>query len=148
MATNIIFTCPICGGHSLMQIQQAVHRTPISLARSADGEWSTAPTDRTQELRGRVLGYRCSQCRYPDVPNHEDADGFYWQTPEQILAAGVLSTPVGDLPAVFTICQADGTTRRITHTPPHPGTLSIAERATILAAHHAPVGSVLLMQGE
>ena len=151
MATKIIFTCPACGGHELMQIQQAVHRIPIDLQRTADGEWEALPVGSTQELKGRTLGYRCARCRYPDVPNHEDSDGFYWQTPEQIATSGALTGFAPQQAAsisAFTICQPDGTTRCITLTPPHPGTLTVPERAAILAAHHAPAGSVLLMEGE
>lgn len=150
MATNIIFTCPACGSHELMSIQQAVHRTPITLMREASGEWSSLPSGSIQELHGSTLGYRCARCRYPDVPNHDTQGGFHWQTLDHVAAAGVLSTPENEpLPARdATICQPDGTTRSITLTPPHPGSLTIPERAAILAAHHAPAGSVLLVAGE
>lgn len=150
MTTNIIFTCPACGSHELMSIQQAVHRTPITLMRTAGGEWSGIPSGSIQELRGSTLGYRCASCRYPDIPNHDTNGGFHWQTLDHVAAAGVLSTP-GDAPLpsiTATICQPDGTTRRITLTPPHPGTLTVPERSAILAAHHAPAGSVLLVEGE
>ena len=133
-----------------MRIQQAVHRTPITIMRADNGEWSSLPGGSIQELHGSTLGYRCANCRYPDVPNHDTNDGFHWQTLDHVAAAGVLSTP-GDAPLparTATICQPDGTTRRITITPPHPGTLTIHERAAILAAHHAPAGSVLLAEGE
>lgn len=151
MTTNIIFTCPACGSHELMSIQQAVHRTPITLMRTAGGEWSGIPSGSIQELHGCTLGYRCASCRYPDVPNHEDADGFYWQTLDAVSAAGVLSK-LDDSSALlhgrFTICQPDGTTLRITHAAPHAGALSIAERAAIQKAHDAPAGSVLLSDSE
>lgn len=150
MTTNITFTCPVCGSHELMSIQQVVHRTPITLVRTAGGEWSAIPSGSIQELRGSTLGYRCASCRYPDIPNHDTNGGFHWQTLDHVAAAGVLSTP-GDAPLPnisATICQPDGITRRITLTPPHVGTLTIHERAAILAAHHAPAGSVLLMEGE
>ena len=133
-----------------MRIQQAVHRTPITIMRADNGEWSSLPGGSIQELHGSTLGYRCANCRYPDVPNHDTNDGFHWQTLDHVAAAGVLSTP-GDapLPAISaTICQPDGTTRSITLTPPHPGILTVPERAAILAAHHAPAGSVLLVDGE
>ncbi len=151
MVTKIIFTCPVCGSHDLMQIQQAVHRVCIDLTRGKDGGWLPAAMGEVQELKGRTLGFRCAQCRYPDVPNHEDADGFYWQTLNQVAAAGVLqdsaasSAPV-DMTCI--ICQPDGKTRRITQTLPHCGTLSVTERQTILDAHGAPAGSVLLVEGE
>ena len=148
MNTRIIFTCPACGSHELMRIQQAVHRTPITIMRADNGEWSSLPVGSIQELHGSTLGYRCAHCRYPDVPNHDTNDGFHWQTLDHVAAAGVLSSP-GDVsqPTISaTICQPDGTTRRITITPPHPGTLTVSERAAILAAHQAPAGSVLLAE--
>ncbi len=151
MSTNIIFTCPACAGHELMQIQQAVHRIPVSLLLSENGDYVANPIGRVQELKGRILGYRCAHCRYPDGPNHEDADGFYWQSIGDITAAGALTSPDSPciLPPVSSIiCQPDGSTRRISHSPSHPGPLSVAERAAILSAHHAPTGSVLLMHGE
>ncbi len=92
MPTNIIFTCPVCAGHELQQIQQAVHRIPITLHRSKNGEYTATTIGSVQELKGRILGYRCAHCRYPDVPNHEDADGFYWQSIDDITAAGALTT--------------------------------------------------------
>jgi hypothetical protein len=133
-----------------MRIQQAVHRTPITIMRADNGEWSSLPGGSIQELHGSTLGYRCANCRYPDVPNHDTNDGFHWQTLDHVAAAGVLSSPedVSQPTITATICQPDGTTRRITLTPPHPGTLTIHERAVILAAHHAPAGSVLLAEGE
>ena len=151
MATSIIFACPACGNHELMRIEQAVLRTPVALSSGTDTPWVALPSGPVQELKGRTLGYRCARCRYPDVPNHEDADGFYWQSLEQVAAAGVLSLPEseGAQPArVFMICQPDGITRRITHVPPHSGLLSITERAAILSAHGAPAGSVLLTAEE
>lgn len=148
MDTEVVFTCPSCGCHDLMSIQQVVHRTPIAIMRTDSGEWSGVPCGSIQELYGSTLGYRCASCRYPDVPNHDTNGGFYWQTLDHVASVGVLSTP-GDapLPAITaTICQPDGATRRITFTPPHPGILSVPERAAILAAHHAAAGSVLLVE--
>ena len=134
-----------------MKIQQAVHRIPIRLGYSESGEWCAAPAGSVQELTGRVLGYRCAHCRYPDVPNHEDSDGFYWQSLDAVNAAGVLQTAgkhSASVPCGFTICQPDGTTRRIMHTASRSGDLTIEERAAILQAHGAPVGSVLLRDSE
>ena len=95
MAAKILFTCPVCGGHELMLIQRAVHRDLISLLKTEDGKWVIKRDGPGQELTGEVSGYRCSSCRYPDVPNHDDSEGFYWQTLEHVEAAGVL-TQCGD----------------------------------------------------
>lgn len=151
MDTKIIFTCPVCGSHELMQIQQAVHRAPIGLTRRNDGEWLYESEGSVQELKGRTLGFRCGRCRYPDVPNHEDSDGFYWQTLNHVASAGVLrdaSSPSAPVNVTCIICQPDGKTRRITQALPHCGTLTVSERQTILAAHGAPEGAVLLVEGE
>lgn len=151
MATKIIFTCPVCGSHELMQIQQAVHRVHISLARGEGGMWQTNTVGEVQELTGRILGYRCAQCRYPDVPNHEDNDGFYWQTLQQIDEAKVLHAPLSPVtpePITCIICQPDGCAQHIRLIPPHGGTLSLSERQEILTAHNAPSGSVLLVEDE
>ena len=91
---NIIFTCPVCGSHELLCIQQAVHRTPISIMRTDSGEWSSTPNGSIQELYGSTLGYRCAHCRYPDVPNHDTNSGLHWRTLDHVAAAGVLSSPV------------------------------------------------------
>lgn len=150
MSMKIVFTCPVCGCHDLMQIQQAVHRMPIEVTCSHEGEWSSEVVGAVQELKGRTLGYRCAHCRYPDVPNHEDAGGFYWQTLNQAADAGALRrlaerTPP---PAIFIICYPNGKTRQVTQIPPHSGLLSVEERQEILATHSAPFGSVLLMEGD
>lgn len=74
-----------------MQIQQAVHRDSINLWRTAGGKWEVKCEGQGQELAGEVSGYRCAQCRYPDVPNHDDSEGFYWKTLEHVDAAGTLT---------------------------------------------------------
>ena len=148
MVTKIIFTCPVCGSHELMQIQQAVHRVRIDLARNKDGGWLSVSMGEGQEIKGHTLGFRCARCRYPDVPNHEDSDGFYWQTLDHVAAAGVLNDFAAPLTVKCIICQPDGRIRYITQVPPHGGSLSVAERQAILTAHGAPRGSVLLLESE
>ena len=110
MDTEVVFTCPSCGCHELMSIQQAVHRTPVSVRQTVNGGWITVPRGDTEELHGSTLGYRCARCRYPDVPNHDDFNGFYWQRMEQVAAVGALASFA--LPQsshiVSIICRTDG----------------------------------------
>ena len=110
MDTEVVFTCPSCGCHELMSIQQAVHRTPVSIHQRENGGWSAVPHGNTQELHGSTLGYRCARCRYPDVPNHDDFNGFYWQRMEQIAAVGALACPDFPQPSHIAsiICHPDG----------------------------------------
>ena len=109
MDTEVVFTCPSCGCHELMSIQLAVHRTPVSVRQTKNGGWAAAPCGNTQELLGSTLGYRCARCRYPDVPNHDDFNGFYWQRMEQIAAVGALDCAAFSEPSriVSIICRAD-----------------------------------------
>ncbi len=150
MDIEVVFTCPSCGCHELMIIQQVVHRTPVSLQQTENRGWTVVPRGNTQELHGSTLGYRCSRCRYPDVPNHDDFNGFYWQRPEQIAVVGAVSFPVSScIPHEDgIICHPDGTTRRIMLRREGNKQLTITERSRILAEYDAPEGSILLAEEE
>lgn len=90
---NITFTCPRCGSHNLHQISKAIHRAEVKIVTTPSGELVPHSTGIVEELQGDVLGYRCSQCRYPDIRNHDKNGGFNWPTPDDIRNAGCLDIP-------------------------------------------------------
>lgn len=129
----ITFTCPHCGSHQLQQIRQTIHRTEVKVTTTESGELQASPIGVVEELRGPVLGYRCKNCRYPDIRNHETQNGFYWQNPEAVHEAGCLSiTDKLKTPLRCIICHADGTVEPVLVNCNNKTTLAPAERARIL----------------
>lgn len=140
----ITFTCPHCGGHQLQQIRQAIHRTEVKITTALNGMLTDTPIGVVEELRGPVLGYRCRKCRYPDIQNHDVCGGFFWNTPEDVHAAGCLTiTSEHHAPHRCMICRKDGTMEPIIVESPTSGTLSPDERNIILTRRGIKKGVLL-----
>lgn len=144
----ITFTCPNCGSHQLQQIRQTIQRTEVKVTTTSGGELKTSPIGVVEELRGPVLGYRCRSCRYPDIRNHEDKSGFYWQKPEDVHEAGCLVITDGvNTPQRCMICYADGTVEPILYDGNGKATLTAEERSRILEARGA-TNAVLISEAD
>lgn len=129
----ITFTCPHCHGHRLQQIKQAIHRAEVNVTTASDGRLTAKPMGVIEELNGPVLGYRCRDCRYPDIRNHEDNGGFYWQTIEDVHAAACITIEEGvQHTQRCMICMADGKMEPILIGVNSEGPLSHKQRVKIL----------------
>lgn len=145
---NITFTCPNCGRHQLMRIEQAIHRCLLRFSADDKGSVSAQPLGRTDELHGEVLGYRCQHCRYPDNRNVNDGPDFLWTTLEDVQADGALelSDQPPPEPRHCMICHPDGRLEPLVVETKRTGRLTQAQRRAILAARNAPQGCILLCE--
>lgn len=144
----ITFTCPHCGGHQLQQIRQAIHRSEVKLTTANNGELQATPLGVVEELRGPVLGYRCKNCRYPDIKNHEEKGGFYWGSPAEVHQAGCITiAEQGSTPHRCMICHKDGRMEPLLVESNQGGTLSSAQRIKILA-RRGNKGAVLICESD
>ena len=145
---NITFTCPNCGRHQLMRIEQAIHRCLLRFSADDKGSVSAQHLGRTDELHGEVLGYRCQHCRYPDNRNVNDGPDFLWTTLEDVQADGALelSDQPPPEPHHCMICHPDGRLEPLVVETKRHGKLTQAQRRTILAARNAPQGCILLCE--
>ena len=146
--TNVSFTCPNCGRHQLMRLEQAIHRNPLQLAADDQGNVYAEPAGRADELQGAVLGYRCMHCRYPDHQNTEEGPEFQWQTLDDVLSAGAVET--GDQappePRHCMVCHPDGRLEPLVVEIARAGRLTPAQRRAALAARNAPQGCILICE--
>ncbi len=141
---TITFTCPHCGGHQLQQLRQAIHRTEVKITTALNGQLVDTPIGVVEELRGPVLGYRCRECRYPDIQNHDENGGFFWNTPDDVHAAGCLAiSSEHHSPHRCMICLKDGTMEPVVVKSSPSGTLSPKERNIILTRRGVREGVLL-----
>ena len=145
---TITFTCPHCGGHKLQQIRQVIHRTEVNISAAPTGELIPAAIGVVEELRGPVLGYRCRNCRYPDINNHEESNGFFWTTPQSVHSAGALA--IGQEPAApqrCMICHKDGRMEPLLVETGTTAPLSTSQRNKVLTRRGVR-GGVLLCESD
>ena len=146
--TNVSFTCPNCGRHQLMRLEQAIHRSPLRLAVDDKDNVFCEPLGRADELQGEVLGYRCMHCRYPDHQNTDEGPEFQWATLDDVLGAGAVELG-GREPAAphhCMVCHPDGRLEPLVVETARAGRLTPAQRRAVLAARNAPQGCILLCE--
>ena len=146
--SNVSFTCPNCGRHQLMRIEQAIHRCMLRLAADDKRGVHAEPLDRADELQGEVLGYRCMHCRYPDNRNTEEGPDFRWKTLEDVFCAGAveLSDQAPPEPKHCMVCHSDGRLEPLVVETARAGRLTPAQRLAVLTACNAPRGCILLCE--
>jgi hypothetical protein len=142
----ISFLCPHCGGHQLQEIRQAIHRAEVRVTGTPGGQLVATPVGAVEELRGPILGYRCRNCRYPDIQNHEEKGGFFWPTPAEVHAAGCLTiTTEQTTPHRCMICHKDGRMEPLLVAATSSGPLTAAERSKIISRRGLR-GAILLCE--
>ena len=147
---SIHFTCPQCGGHQLMLVEQALHRYVIqSLEISSEGRVTVAQKTLVDDLCGDPLGYRCADCRYPDAKNHESADNFSWLGLEDVQTSGAITTKSskGLNKQKCMICLPDGTMTPVLACTMHSQALTLEERQRVLSLSQITQG-VLICQSD
>lgn len=75
---TISFLCPHCGGLQLQEIHQAIHRAEVRVTGIPGGQLVATPVGAVEELRGPIPGYRCRNCRYLDIQNHDEKGGGFF----------------------------------------------------------------------
>lgn len=131
-----------------MRIEQAIHRCLLRLADDERNGVLAEPLDRTDELQGEVLGYRCMHCRYPDNRNTEAGPDFQWKTLEDVLSAGAveLNEQTPPEPQHCMVCHPDGRLEPVVVETTRAGRLTPAQRRAVLAARNAPQGCILICE--
>ena len=131
-----------------MRIEQAIHRCLLRLADDERNGVLAEPLDRTDELQGEVLGYRCMHCRYPDNRNTEAGPDFQWKTLEDVLSAGAveLNEQAPPEPRNCMVCHPDGRLEPVVVETTRAGRLTPAQRRAVLASLNAPQGCILICE--
>lgn len=131
-----------------MRIEQAIHRCLLRLADDERNGVLAEPLDRTDELQGEVLGYRCMHCRYPDNRNTEAGPDFQWKTLEDVLSAGAVEMNEQAPPELRNcmVCHPDGRLEPVVVETTRAGRLTPAQRRAVLASLNAPQGCILICE--
>ncbi len=150
MKSIIQFTCPQCGGHQLMLVERAMHRSIVqTLETDRQGELTVGHKVLVDDLCGEPLGYRCADCRHPDCHGHDSSEGFQWHSLEEVQSAGGIVWPDGmeTVEHRCMVCFPDGKMTPVIVEVVHPGTLTEKERRTVLKREQA-VHGILISQSD
>ncbi len=146
MKHDIQFTCPKCGSHRLMLIEEAMHRSLVhELNLDAQGRLRIEERELTDDWKGAQLGFRCAECRHPDSPGAEGAESFLWPTLEDVCNSGAIYCPQKANAVVHKcmICFPDGRMDPVQVEVHHSATLNERERRIVLEREQAP-GAILI----
>lgn len=65
---NMLFTCPRCSGHRLIQATQSISlQSDLIILRDNEENFTIEHADHFGELALKPLGFRCMDCLYPDL---------------------------------------------------------------------------------
>ncbi len=146
MKPHIQFTCPKCGNHHLMLVEEAMHRSHIrSLQMDEHGRLSVSESTLTDDWSGATLGFRCAECRHPDSAGQGGMESFLWPTLEDVRNSGAIHCPEQPDAIVHKcmICFPDGRMEPVQVEVHHTAALNERERRIVLEREQAH-GAILI----